>query len=67
MSFWSMVLAFAPWVSFKILIALPIMDPVSMIKLGIVVAASVCAYQAWIGLHKGALLWGGLLLETVHS
>lgn len=61
MSFWSMVMAFAPWVSFKILIALPIMDPISMIKLGIVVAASVCAYQAWIGLHKGALLWGGLL------
>ena len=61
MSFWSMVMAFAPWVSFKILIALPIMDPVFMVKVGIVVAAAVCAYQAWIGLHKGALLWGGLL------
>ena len=61
MSFWSMIIAFAPWVSFKILISLPVMNPVFMVKLGIVVAAAICAYQAWIGLHKGALLWGGLL------
>jgi len=61
MSFWSMVMAFAPWVSFKILISLPIMDPIFMVKLGIVVAAAICAYQARIGLHKGALMWGGLL------
>ena len=61
MSFWSMVIAFAPWVVFKILISLPIMTPIFMVKLGIVVAAIICAYQGWIGLHKGALLWGGLL------
>lgn len=61
MSFWSMVLAFAPWISFKIIINLPIMSPLMMIKSGIVVAAAICAYQAWLGLHRGALLWGGLL------
>ena len=61
MGFWSMVMAFAPWVSFKLIIALPIAEPVLMVKVGIVVAASVCAYQAWTGLHKGALMWGGLL------
>ena len=61
MGFWSMVMAFAPWVSFKIIISLPVMNPIFMLKLGIVTAAVICAYQAWIGLHKGALLWGGLL------
>lgn len=61
MSFWSMVLAFAPWISFKIIISLPFMTQVVMIKAGIVTAAAICAYQAWIGLHRGALLWGGLL------
>lgn len=61
MNFMTMVLAFAPWVTFKILISLPIMDPIFMVKLGIVVAAVICAYQGYIGLHKGALLWGGLL------
>jgi hypothetical protein len=34
-----------------------------MIKLGIVVAASVCAYQAWIGLHKGELLLDDEVVE----
>ena len=61
MSFWVMVLAFAPWISFKIIISLPVMTQVVMIKAGIVIAAAICAYQAWIGLHRGALLWGGLL------
>ena len=61
MSFLSMVLAFAPWISFKIIISLPVMTQVVMIKAGIVIAAAICAYQAWIGLHRGALLWGGLL------
>ncbi|WP_018704069.1 hypothetical protein [Anaeromusa acidaminophila] len=61
MSFWSMVLAFAPWISFKIIISLPIMTQVVMIKTGIIIAAAICTYQAWIGLHRGALLWGGLL------
>ncbi|HWR40758.1 MAG TPA: hypothetical protein VN611_14790 [Patescibacteria group bacterium] len=56
-----MVMAFAPWVSFKIIISLPIMNPFFMIKVGIVVAAVICVYQAWVGLHKGALLWGGLI------
>ncbi len=61
MGFWSMIIAFAPWVSFKILISLPFLPPIEMVKLGIVVAAVICAYQAWIGLHRGALMWGGLL------
>ncbi|WP_346355380.1 hypothetical protein [Azotosporobacter soli] len=61
MGFWSMIIAFAPWVSFKILISLPILPPIEMVKVGIVVAAAICAYQAWIGLHRGALMWGGLL------
>lgn len=61
MSFWSLVASFAPWIAFKIIISLPVMNPVFMTKLGIVVAAVICAYMGWSGLHKGALLWGGLL------
>lgn len=61
MSFWSLVASFAPWIVFKIIISLPLMDQVFMTKLGIVVAAVICAYMGWSGLHKGALLWGGLL------
>ena len=61
MGFWSLVMAFAPWVSFKIIINLPVMNPVFMIKAGIVVAAVICAYQSWTGLHRGALMWGGVL------
>ena len=61
MSFWSLIAAFAPWLAFKILTVLPLMDHLFMTKLGIVVAAALCVYMAWTGLHKGALLWGGLL------
>lgn len=56
-----MILAFAPWVVFKLMNSLPILEPVLMLKIAIVVAACICFYQAYIGLHKGALMWGGLL------
>ena len=61
MSFWSLIAAFAPWIAFKVLVVLPVLNPILMTKLGIVVAAVLCGYMAWTGLHKGALLWGGLL------
>jgi hypothetical protein len=61
MSFWSLIAAFAPWIAFKVIVVLPVMNPILMTKLGIVVAAVLCGYMAWTGLHKGALLWGGLL------
>jgi len=65
MSFWSLFAAFAPWVSFKLIMLVPILDPISMMKSGIVIAALICAYQGYIGLHKGALLWAGLLFFSV--
>ena len=61
MGFWSLVLAFAPWILFKIIILIPLFGVLTMVKLGIVIAAIVCAYQAYTGLHKGVILYGGIL------
>lgn len=61
MGFWRLVLSFAPWILFKICASLPLSGKVTMVKAGIVLAGSVCVLQAWKGLNKGIILWGGLL------
>ena len=61
MSFRSLLLSFAPWIMFKVIVKLPLYNPLTMVKIGIAVAAVICAYQAYTGLHKGMILYGGLL------
>lgn len=61
MGFWNLLLSFAPWIVFKICVVLPLADKLTMVKAGIVLAALICFWQAASGLHKGVILWGGLL------
>ncbi|WP_346355381.1 hypothetical protein [Azotosporobacter soli] len=58
MSFWSMILAFSPWVAFKLLLQLPVQNELLLLKGAIVVAALICAYRAIKGLDKGIIAWG---------
>ena len=58
MSFWSMILAFAPWVAFKIILYLPLFNELTMLKIGLVTAASISAYRILKGLDKGIIAWG---------
>ncbi len=65
MSFWSMILAFSPWVAFKLLLQLPVENELLLLKSAIVVAAVICAYRALRGLDKGIIAWGSGLFFFV--
>jgi len=58
MSFLAMILAFAPWVAFKIILYLPFFNELTMLKIGLVTAASISAYRILKGLDKGLIAWG---------
>lgn len=60
MSVWSMVLAFAPWIAFKLILLLPIAEELLVVKIkaGISAAALICAYRIFRGLDRGVIAWG---------
>ena len=58
MSFLSMILAFAPWVAFKIILYIPLFNELTMLKIGLVAAASISAFRILKGLDKGLIAWG---------
>lgn len=60
MNFWSILLTFLPWIAFKVILLIPGFDELLMIKIGISVAAAICAYQSYVGLNKGIIAWGSL-------
>lgn len=58
MSVLSLLLTFLPWIVFKVILLIPGFDELLMLKLGITVAALICAYQSYSGLNKGIIAWG---------
>ena len=60
MSVVSLLLTFLPWIAFKAILLIPGFDELMMLKIGISVAAAICAYQSYSGLNKGIIAWGSL-------
>ncbi|MGD0400836.1 MAG: hypothetical protein ABSC04_18215 [Syntrophobacteraceae bacterium] len=60
MSFFKMLFAFAPWVSFLIIAR----DSLFRLKLGLVVALVLVVVMGITRLHRGVILWAGLFFFT---
>ncbi len=60
MSFFKLLLAFAPWLSFLIIAR----DSLFRLKLGLVVALVLSVVMGITRLHRGVILWAGLLFFT---
>lgn len=57
MSFFKMLFGFAPWISFLIIAQ----HSIFRLKLGIIVAAILCIVMAVTRLHRGVIMWVGIL------
>lgn len=57
MSFFKMLFSFAPWICFLIIAH----DSMFRLKLGIIVAAVLSVVMAVIRLHRGVIMWVGIL------
>jgi len=60
MSFFKLLLAFAPWISFLIIAR----DSLFRLKLGLLVALVLVVVMGITRLHRGIILWAGLLFFT---
>ena len=60
MSFWTLLVSFAPWFSLKIISDLPFGNPLTMLKISIVVAFVLCAYQGWKDKTRSSIFWGSI-------
>ncbi len=60
MSFFKLLLAFAPWISFLIIAR----DSLFRLKLGLVVALVLVVVMGITRLHRGVILWAGLVFFT---
>ncbi len=60
MSFFKLLLAFAPWLSFLIIAR----DSLFRLKLGLIVALVLSVIMGVARLHRGVILWAGLLFFT---
>jgi len=57
MSFFKMLFSFAPWICFLVIAR----DSLLRLKVGLVVAAVMTVIMAVLRLHRGAILWVGIL------
>ncbi|HXZ87671.1 MAG TPA: hypothetical protein VEF07_03805 [Candidatus Binataceae bacterium] len=57
MSFFKMMLVFAPWIAFLIIAR----GSLFMLKLGIIVAAILTAVMVITRLHRGVIMWAGIV------
>lgn len=60
MSFFKMLFCFAPWICFLIIAH----DSIFRLKLGIIVAAVLSVVMAVTKLHRGVIMWVGILFFT---
>ena len=58
MSMFALLLSFAPWLLFKILVTLPLGEPMFMLKLALSLAAAVSLYQSRKSTVRGFIYWG---------
>ncbi len=60
MSFFKLLLAFAPWIAFLIIAH----GSLFRLKLGLVIAFALCVLMGVTRLHRGVILWAGLCFFT---
>ena len=60
MSFFKLLLAFAPWIAFLIIAH----GSLLRLKLGLVIAFALCVVMGVTRLHRGVILWAGLCFFT---
>ena len=58
MNFWGMLLAFLPWVLYKVIMDLPLFDDLTMLKASVVFAFVACIWQTVNKSGRGILHWG---------
>ena len=58
MNFWGMLLAFLPWVLYKVIMDLPLLDDMTMLKASVVFALGACIWQTVNKSGRGILHWG---------
>ncbi len=58
MSIFALLTSFAPWLLFKILVSLPLGDPMFMLKAALTLAAAVSLYQSRKSTVRGFIYWG---------
>jgi len=58
MNFWGMMLAFLPWVLYKIIMDVPLFDDMTMLKASVVFAFAACVWQTVNKSGRGILHWG---------
>ena len=58
---WVLILSFAPWIILKIVSDLPFGDPLTMLRIAIVMAVLVSLYQSRKSKIRGFLYWGNIL------
>jgi hypothetical protein len=57
-SFWPLLLSFAPWIVLKIIVHLPLADPLTMLRAAVVAATLACLWQVKTDKTRSILLWG---------
>ncbi|MDD3154858.1 MAG: hypothetical protein PHS41_08315 [Victivallaceae bacterium] len=58
MNFFSMLLAFLPWVLYKVIMDVPLFDDMTMLKASVVFAFAACIWQTVNKSGRGILHWG---------
>ncbi len=58
MNFWGMLLAFMPWVLYKIIMDVPLFDDMTMLKASVIFAFAACVWQTVNKSGRGILHWG---------
>lgn len=61
MTFWALAATFAPWLVLKFLMAVPLFQPLTMLKISLTISAVIAVYQSRRGVHRGLMAWGTLL------
>ncbi len=57
---WTLLLSFAPWLILKFVSDLPFGNPLTMLRIAVVIAALVSFYQSRKSTVKGFIYWGNL-------
>ncbi len=58
MNFWGMMLAFLPWILYKIIMDVPLFSDMTMLKASVVFAFAACVWQTVDKSGRGILHWG---------
>lgn len=65
MKFWDMLLAFLPWILYKVIMDVPMFSELTMLRASVVFAFAACIWQTLNKSGRGILHWGTVGFFTV--